>query len=218
MIKQTEYGFWILEPDSHVSQWCLEMKRLDHDQNLLPVILPYIKPGDVVVDAGAYIGDHTLAYLKAVGPEGSVWAFEPNPEAFECLTRNCLDAYVCDFALSDKEERLGMVTSDNVGASYLVPGVSFLSRTLDSFAFKQLNFFKLDVEGMEVKAIRGAKETIKRCKPVILTEINAGALARNGTSAVELINEIVWLGYKIKKVYESDRLDAEQFDLLFLPI
>src|SRR5687767_9160852 len=87
-------GIAVLEKDSHISKWCESEKRLDHDQNLLPVILSYVKKGDWVVDAGAFIGDHTRAYLDRVGATGVVVALEPNPEAFECLKHNCPDA-VC---------------------------------------------------------------------------------------------------------------------------
>src|ERR1700676_3108442 len=68
--------------------------RLDWDRSLLDFILPYIHPGDVVVDAGASIGDHTIAFKEAVSPDGIVIAYEPNPIAYTCLMYNCYDKNV----------------------------------------------------------------------------------------------------------------------------
>ncbi|MGH7424839.1 MAG: FkbM family methyltransferase, partial [Candidatus Methylomirabilales bacterium] len=47
-----------------------------------------VKEGDVVVDAGAHIGYYTLIFAKLVGPEGRVFAFEPDPGNFSLLKKN----------------------------------------------------------------------------------------------------------------------------------
>src|SRR5688572_13750228 len=109
-------GLAVIEGDTHVSHWVQESGRLDHDQNMLPVILPYIRPGDWVLDVGAFIGDHTIAYLDAVR-EGTVLAFEPNPEAFRCLRWNCKKSINFNMGLSDKNEILDIKLNPNAGAS-----------------------------------------------------------------------------------------------------
>ncbi len=43
-------------------------------------------------------------------------------------------------------------------------------RTLDSFAFKRVDFVKIDVEGYEVEVLRGAEQTIRRWRPNIVVE------------------------------------------------
>ena len=50
-------GIWVLKDDTHISKWVKQQDRLDHDMNTLPFILPLIKPGDHVIDAGAFIGE-----------------------------------------------------------------------------------------------------------------------------------------------------------------
>lgn len=218
-------GIAILENDSHLGKWIEESGRLDHDQNMLPVILPYIKEGDVVVDAGAFIGDHTIAYLKAVGPTGVVHAFEPNYHAFQCLKINCPTATNYQIGLSHKPGFMEITELDNKGASFGTDVNDFafgkenyvLTEKLDYFNLGRVNFFKLDIEGMELGAIHGARYTILRCRPIILCEINESALKRNQTSGLELIEKIESLGYSKNKVYENDTLDAPMFDLLFLP-
>jgi tRNA G46 methylase TrmB len=47
-----------------------------------------LRPGDVVVDCGAYIGEFTLYAAEAVGPAGKVIAFEPDPENMKALKAN----------------------------------------------------------------------------------------------------------------------------------
>jgi tRNA G37 N-methylase Trm5 len=78
----------VIASDTHIGRWIEETGRLDHDQYLLPKIVPLIPEGGTVVDAGALYGDHTLAYAKAVGPYGEVFAFEPNPQSYTCLKKN----------------------------------------------------------------------------------------------------------------------------------
>ena len=74
-MKITKEGIAILENDTHISKWVEESGKLDHDQNDIPLILKYINEGDTVVDCGAFIGDHTIAYLnrRSVNPEGGCY-------------------------------------------------------------------------------------------------------------------------------------------------
>ena len=74
---------YIIDGDTHIGKWVEQSSRLDHDQNTLPLLVPYL--GGTVIDVGAFIGDHTEFYCQH---SGTVYAFEPNPLAFECLHRN----------------------------------------------------------------------------------------------------------------------------------
>ena|SRR5437868_1400172 len=57
-------------------------------ENELSFLGTLILPGATVLDVGAYIGTHTLAFSKLVGSEGRVVAIEPQPKTFELLTKN----------------------------------------------------------------------------------------------------------------------------------
>ena len=107
----------VLENDSHISRWVEETGKLDHDEYSLPIILKHIKEGDYVVDAGAFIGDHTVAYVKAVGSTGRVYAFEPNLSAYECLVYNCPSAITIKAGLSNKPSSQFLSVAENAGAS-----------------------------------------------------------------------------------------------------
>ena len=54
----------------------------------LAFVRAHLQPGEVFVDGGAHVGMFTLVAASAVGPDGMVCAFEPNPETFEMLRRN----------------------------------------------------------------------------------------------------------------------------------
>lgn len=209
-------GIAIIETDTHISRWVQETGRLDHDQYALPIVLQYIQKGDTVVDAGAFIGDHTTAYLAGVGLEGEVWAFEPNPEAFECLKHNCPTAKCRNIGLSDTAGVVGLVKDVNGGASHLssVGEGKIKTMMLDSLNLSRLDFFKLDVEGYECLALRGAINTITKHRPVMWIEVNKGALERAGAS-VEMLEGILFdLGYQWSGYPENF---GAQYDILCIP-
>jgi FkbM family methyltransferase len=208
-------GIAVIEGDTHISKWVEESGRLDHDQYALPIILQHIKKGDAVVDAGAFIGDHTKAYIDKVGPNGTVYAFEPNRKAFKCLTHNCPTARYVNAGLGIKKEMLGMVFSENAGASHIIDGGDNAAIIdLDEYKFKRVDFIKLDIEGFETFALIGAAGTIKRCRPIMWIEVNSGALERAGSSVGELYNIITELDYKWTAYPEES---GPQYDILCIP-
>ncbi len=183
-IKQNANGIWMLEGEQ---LW---------DSDLLPIILEHINPGDTVIDAGAWIGGHAMAYAKKVGNDGLVWAVEPNPFAFQCLKRN-LDRYLntkCDqIALGDEFQivtlsaKKGWYDSGYVSDSERVAEVRM--SPLDHYDIEP-NFIKIDVEGCELKVLKGAAKTIEKHRPIIVLEINRPALSRQGDRAMDVFN---WL-------------------------
>lgn len=230
-IHQTKEGWWVLDNDTHISKWVENEFRLDHDQWGLTKILPEINQGDTVVDAGAFIGDHSVAYLKAVGEKGNVICFEPHPLAFECLARNMFLARVTgeyvvhDRALSDKNGSYFLEVNPNAGASTIVPPESesknctvIKAVTLDSFNLQRLDFFKIDVEGHELKVLQGAEQTVARCRPKLLIELNKWALIKQGTSALEIFNWLKAHGYKWSSVQPLNIADPPQYDILCRPL
>jgi len=208
----------VLENDSHISRWVEETGKLDHDEYSLPIILKHIKEGDYVVDAGAFIGDHTVAYAKAVGSTGRVYAFEPNLSAYECLVYNCPSAITIKAGLSDKPRSQFLSVAENAGASRIsacgdrvVPVVA-----LDSYDLPKLDFFKLDVEGFEVSALKGAKKTITKHRPIMWIEVNEHALQQRDESPISLITYLrSELGYGLESFPPEE---GPQYDLLCKPL
>lgn len=235
-IRCTKMGHWIPSYDTHIGKWVEDAGRLDCDGYLLPRILPLIKPGDVVIDVGANIGDHTHAYAKAVLGDGvdtgRVLAFEPNPVPFECLMRNMRGHGHVECIPKGLSNLMGfgsIVQSSNVGASHVIGAVrvdpegvvtigddqqhaSIELTTLDSYHLGKCDLIKIDAEGFEYAILQGAWETITKCRPIIVMEINKGALARNGVMPEDIYNWMALRGYEVRGVEPG-----EQFDIFCMP-
>jgi len=76
-------------------------------------------------------------------------------------------------------------------------------RALDSFEFENVDFIKIDVEGLELEVLRGAVETIKRWRPVITTEINADD-PESTKKCVDIICLLEDLDYEYQRTIGSD--------------
>ena len=209
----------VIEGDSHLTKWVQECGRLDHDPTIAR-LCECIPAGTTAIDVGSSIGDHTVAYLRKAE---RVYAFEPNPVAFECLQHNCPKAFAHNVALGSCESKLYWVSAaPNYGASFLsrdpAPGaIEVPVRQLDSFAIVgKIGYIKVDVEGWEVEFLRGARLTIRDWKPVLFMEVNVGALARAGTSDKELLAKLAEYGYNTRPfIPGTDK--HEQWDAICMP-
>ena len=226
-IKKLPNDIWVLHGDQ-ISEWVEQEGRLDHDQNLLPGILKHIKNGDTVVDAGAFIGDHTIAYSNAVGKHGLVLAYEPNPIAFQCLKHNVenmptwYNVIYHNNALGDEPGRIPLSGNNgNAGGCYIgdhmkVADVPMLP--LDRHLGEtHVNFIKIDVEGYELKVLKGAEKTISRCRPKMVIEINSAALARQSTNPGAVLTWLENHDYTYSIMQENCGFTDPLFDILCLP-
>lgn len=154
------------------------------------------------VDVGCHLGS-TLALLVRLAPEARHYAIEPIPYKAQWLRKKFPGVTVLDVALSDHQG----VTSfqDNISR----PGYSGFHgsnrsadqtieievqcETLDNVISEDVSigFIKLDIEGAELLAIQGAKQTIRRCNPFILFESGPSSTERCGGSRKELFDFFV---------------------------
>ena len=166
-----------------------------------------LKPGYVVLEAGANIGAHTVHLSRIVGPAGQIYAFEPQRRIFQILCAN--------LALNN----VGNVVSKQQGLSE-VPGTMWASPpdmgavanfggvalgdsgqepveivTLDSLGLPRLDVIKIDVEGMEETVIRGGIDTIRRLRPKLYVENDMqGSAPQRSASLIRMIRA---LGYRL---------------------
>jgi FkbM family methyltransferase len=219
-MKILSNGIAVIPGDTHISKWVEQEGRLDHDQNMLPLILKHINFGDWVLDIGAFIGDHTVAYAEAVGDVGRVLAFEPNPQAYECLNHNMkgyANVVTYNFPLSTYEGfEYENIISPNAGAGFVVASDKSgqKTRALDHLLLEKVNFIKIDAEGFEVEILEGAEKTINKFLPILLLEVNPGALERRGKSVKDLFYLLDRYGYKYRNIYEEQAMSGHQYDIL----
>lgn len=221
-------GLAVLEGDQNASKWIAETGRLDYDREV-DVLLPLLSRGDTVVDVGAMLGGFSGPFKKAVGESGTVHAFEPNPQAFACLERNCPGVVCHPCALGRCSGYLEIkLDATNPGGSFLQsqPGdASVPVFTLDEFArtlggFSKCRLIKIDVEGMEPQVIEGAMDTLKAMRPILFVEINHGALARNRYNFSSVLCPLTSMGYRLEFISPEHSLDASrwpQVDVILKP-
>ena len=200
MIKILPNGLHVLIGDTHLSKWTEENGSLiNRNDAAMNHNIGCIKPGFVVVDGGAALGDHTQAYLDAVGPTGVVYAFEPNPAYFDCLSHNCPKAICINAGLWSESAKRWMEVPEegNIGASALskTGKLSVVCITLDSLNLPACDFIKLDIEGAELEALRGAQRTIEAHKPIIQCEVNPPLMATMGYDQREMERWLHDFGY-----------------------
>jgi FkbM family methyltransferase len=164
---------------------------------LFPLLL---RPGDQYVDMGANVGAVALMARVLIGPMGRGFAFEPNPVVFERLKRNfelnsVANIEAVPFAVADEESeaRLVVPAGHAMGTGSLafaqateVP--SFPVRTVRGKPYiERLNpakptIIKIDVEGYEVKALRGLGDFLDSPELAVIAEINPPLLRLAGDS------------------------------------
>jgi FkbM family methyltransferase len=134
------------------------------------------------IDAGAHVGfwSEWLARRFAC-----VDAFEPHPLLQTCFRVNvpCENVNLHCCGLGDADTKASMVLgAGNTGVSHIVldGGGDIPISRLDAFGFDDIDFIKIDVEGFEARVLRGAEQTLRRCKPLVLVEEIALNSARYG--------------------------------------
>jgi FkbM family methyltransferase len=139
------------------------------------------RPGDTVIDGGAFDGDSSRLFADLVGKEGRVFAMEPSRANFTELCRQSTSAglrQIVPVAMGLwSEPALLRFTDDEGGSSNLSPsGGSEVAVTSIDFLVEQhrldrVDVIKLDVEGAEAQALHGARQTLERMRPALHVSI-----------------------------------------------
>lgn len=213
-IEELPNGQWVVEGDTHLGAWAKEHGSIVTDPHLFAWLKPFMEGVSVVWDIGANIGDHARQYLDW---GKTVVAVEPEPLSFACLEHNCPEAMCLNVAASDADGELRFTRQENVGASMVSADGEIVVRAvaLDSLELPAPGFVKIDVEGWEVTAIEGMRETLARHMPAIYVEINEGALARNGRTPDDILSLLRGIGYRDFTIYPPGCAWGDpQFDIL----
>lgn len=132
-----------------------------------------VKSGQIVIDAGSYLGGFTFYAAKKVGQTGKVIAFEPDPKNFEILKKrvkssNLKNIILVNKALGNNIKEIEL-ESDNHFSSIVIktlkkPTFKVQQTTLDNemenLRISKVDFIKMNIEGAEIDTIKGAKKTL----------------------------------------------------------
>jgi FkbM family methyltransferase len=188
-----------------------------------------VEPGKVMVDIGANLG-FFVVYLARKGVK--VHAFEPCNGVFEMLADNVALNGVEDMvtlhktALYSRETDLHKntecgwtypATSNgeldferivNSGQLCLKPGFggvyAMQGKTLDSYKLEDVALIKSDAQGCDLQALRGARETIDRCKPILCFEFERIPSLVHGDTKASYEGFVEEIGYRIEMAFNPD--------------
>jgi FkbM family methyltransferase len=156
-----------------------------YEVELLEVAAGLIRPGDVVVDVGANIGNHAVFWAVCCGAH--VVAFEPNPAALAYLEVNVeanglSQIEVQATALGSQAGNAAVLPAPdgNLGACRLQPGDGPVPvMRLDDVVTTPVRLVKVDVEGSEADVLAGAAGVLERDLPFVIAECADDAACRD---------------------------------------
>jgi len=154
-----------------------------------------LNQGDAFIDCGANIGNYTLCAADIVGPHGKVLAIEPSAVSFKRLRTNIdlngfTQVVLVNKAISDVEATARLYHADGGPVSFSLVRKSdedfeevettTIDRLVGESGLDRVDGIKLDVEGAEIMALRGARDTLKRFKPTVIFERTSPGAKRLG--------------------------------------
>jgi FkbM family methyltransferase len=167
------------------------------------VFAQIVRPGAVVVEAGANIGAHTVELSGLAGRDGEVHAFEPQRLVFQTLCANlalnqCTNVHAKQAAVGAEAGTISVPAMDpavisNFGGVSLRegrPGEAVPLVTLDGLDLPACHFLKADVEGMEVEVLKGGEQLIQTHRPIMYLEND------RAERSAELLTMVERLDYK----------------------
>jgi FkbM family methyltransferase len=183
-----------------------------HEPKTMATVRRHVSGGDIALDIGANAGYYTLPLAQCVGPTGRVFAFEPTQWAYEKLQVNLglndfTNIQAEKLALTDSPGRREVSSSETAfraswplaGRPQSRPGEVVEFVTLDDYLrdnnVEAVDFLKVDVDGFELRVVRGAVETLRRFRPSMLIEIGKATEAEVGDDPLELVRLLDELGY-----------------------
>lgn len=186
-VKQCRHGLFAYNVNDRYIGRSLDVYG-EWAESELDLLCQVLKPGDVVLDAGANIGTHTVALAKKVTSSGLVIAFEPQRLTFQMLcgnvALNALTNVLCqNVVVSDTPGSVIIPTLDptvewnfgSLGSEGHQDGERVPALRIDDLKLGRCNLIKVDVEGAELRVLRGARATIAAHRPVLFVENNSEA-------------------------------------------
>jgi FkbM family methyltransferase len=181
-----------------------------------------LREGDVVVDAGANLGYYTLLAARKVGPNGRVFAFEPEPRAFALLQRNVAlngltNVTLIPKALGRAPGSLKLYLAPRNHGDHRVYDPSGKRASIDvevvrlDLALRELgagrvDFMKIDTQGADCAILEGAGDLLDTSRELaIVLEFTPSALITVGDDPRACLERLTALGFDLVDIREWDR-------------
>jgi len=187
-----------------------------YEPEIVETAKAYIRPGSTVLDVGANFGQMSVLFSRFVGAGGQVHSFEADPFVYELLQKtlaanNCQNVTAHLGAVYDRlNQQLFYPVQDfkrfaHYGAYGIDPNAT-AGRTVKTLTIDGLNintpisFMKVDIQGSDLFALRGAVETIKRHRMPIIFEFEQQFQAEFRTSFQDYVDFVNSISYRFEKL------------------
>ena len=204
--------FCVNNPDDRIH--IRQTKGFFYEEEELAMMAEHMPKGGTFCDIGANVGNHSL-YMLLKGGAGRVVPVEPNPDAISLLLSNMIlnrvadrvaletlgygldEGAADDLAIHAPRANLGWAKLKKAGE-----GDDAISVRAGDELFEgmKIDVLKMDVEGMEIGALKGLKATIARCKPTMFIEVDT----TNLDSFHALMNDY---GYDVAHAFKATRVN-----------
>lgn len=153
------------------------------------ILATYVVPGSTVVDYGAKIGSSTLLLAQLVGVTGNVLAFEPSFKQFRDLFWN-------------------MVLNGVQNVQLYCTELGERNNSLDALELDQISLIKIDAQGHEDTFLKGAFNTIREHKPVLIIQMVGGIALQRADKYVRQefhnrLQKLEEMGYSTQQITQN---------------
>jgi FkbM family methyltransferase len=195
-----------------------------YQNEVIEQMLELVRPGDVVLTAGAQVGYVPLVLARVVGSRGRVITFEPDPRMIEACRRNIAlnradnIVHLVPMGLGSANEKLNMSLSSHTGQSSFAISHHHVSsasvpvrrgdEVLAELGISRIDGLVLDVEGWEMKVLAGLAKTFSAQLPRwAIIECWDVPLKAAGSSANELLKKLTSLDWTTRSVDGGEARD-----------
>jgi FkbM family methyltransferase len=218
---ETSTGNYYLPTDAVNDEIALAIKgNTVFDENVVNLASKFIKAGSTVLDVGCNFGQMSILYANMVGENGHVHSFDADDFVYSVAVKNFkannkdgviiphfgavhdVDGEVLFFPVQDFEK---YQTYGSHGVDYTAKnGREVKSLTIDSLNIQDpISFMKIDIEGGDLKALKGAINTINRNRMPILFEYQYVFEEKYNLCFQDYIDFVNSIDYKFSKVVDA---------------
>ena len=221
-------GFQLLNTSS------FDQPEVDLLLHLLQLRKQYFGDGVAAIDCGANIGVHTIEWAKYMHGWGSVVAVEAQERIFYALAgniamNNCFNARAIWAAVGASDGFIDVPVPDYFTPSsfgsmeireketteYIGQPIDYSDKTLntrmvsiDGLGLQRVDLIKIDVEGMEIEALEGAKNSIQRFKPQMVIECIKTDKEKLKSLMLSYGYKVIPTGINLLAIHKSDPISS----------
>lgn len=233
---KTKFGFWYVGnvlDQNDIACGILNNGLVEPEEtNLVLKIFEYLKNKDSVniIDVGANTGYYSFLAADFFGEKARIYSFEPVAEFVDCMNESIKinrfekSIAIYDVALSDVNGKSEIYVSGTCSSlekdfnkDRSLPQRSIVTRKLDDIVNEKnikMDFIKMDIEGHELKALKGGIKSIRQQKPILFVEITQTFRAHNfiNDNYWQTIDTLLGLGYAAYRLNKNNVLEKIQKD------